>query len=152
MAALLAYCGWIVAGWEGILWSVIGGAAMLLMLHRMPPGVLLQALNARVLARWEAPALYGILDALCRSAGLEEKPVLCRISTRAPLALTIGGGAAVAIVFSQSLLQTMSEREIHGILAHEIVHVRNGDLSLMQLAMVVGRLTRVRERAVVMPS
>jgi heat shock protein HtpX len=36
----------------------------------------------------------------------------------------------------------MTAREIRGILAHEIVHVRNGDLALMQLAMVVGQLTR----------
>ena len=57
MAALLAHCGGLVAGSEGILWSVIAGTAMLLMVRRMSPGVFLQALNARALARWEAPAL-----------------------------------------------------------------------------------------------
>jgi Zn-dependent protease with chaperone function len=36
----------------------------------------------------------------------------------------------------------MTACEIRGILAHEIVHVRNGDIALMQLAMVVGQLTR----------
>jgi hypothetical protein len=92
MAALLAYCGEFVAGWEGILWSIIGGTAMLLMIRRMPPIVFLQALNARALARWEAPVLYEILDELCRSAGLEQAPLLCRVATRAPLALTIGRG------------------------------------------------------------
>jgi len=37
----------------------------------------------------------------------------------------------------------MTAREIRGILAHEIVHIRNDDLALMQLAMVVGQLTRM---------
>jgi heat shock protein HtpX len=143
MAVLLAYCGWIVAAWQGIVWSVIGGAAMLLLVRRMPPGVVLQALRARALARWEAPALYKILEALCRSAGLEQAPVLCAVAARAPVAFTIGSSAATAIVLSESLLQTVTERELRGILAHEIIHVRNGDLALMQLAMVVGRLTRV---------
>jgi heat shock protein HtpX len=36
----------------------------------------------------------------------------------------------------------MTAREMRGILAHEIVHVRNGDIALMQLAMVVWQLTR----------
>jgi hypothetical protein len=57
MAALLGYCGWLAVGWEGILWSVIGGAAMLIIARRMLPGVFLQALNARALARWDAGAL-----------------------------------------------------------------------------------------------
>jgi heat shock protein HtpX len=142
MAVLLAYCGWLAVGWEGILWSVIGGAAMLLMVRRMPPGVFLQALNARPLARWEAPALYKILDELCRRTGLGQVPLLCRVSGRSPVALTIGRGAETTIVLSHSLLQTLPGRELRGVLAHEIVHVRNGDLALMQLAMVIGLLTR----------
>jgi heat shock protein HtpX len=143
MAALLAYCGWLVADWEGVLWSVIGGAVMLIMVRRAPPRVFLQALQARTLARWEAPALYKMLDGLCRSAGVAPAPLLCRIPQRLPLAMTIGGGSAAIIVTSEPLLQTMSGRQMRGILAHEIVHVRNGDLALMQLAMVVGMLTRV---------
>jgi heat shock protein HtpX len=143
MAALLAYCGWIIADWKGILWSTVGGAAILLMLRRMPPGVLLQALQVRALARREAPALYKMLDGLCRGAGVEPAPLLCRIRQRVPVAMTIGGGNAARIVISELLLQTMTGREMRGILAHEIVHVRNGDLALMQLAMVVGLLTRI---------
>jgi hypothetical protein len=36
----------------------------------------------------------------------------------------------------------MTAREIRGILAHEIVHLRNGDFAPMQLALVVRHLTR----------
>jgi heat shock protein HtpX len=143
MAALLGYCGWIVAGWDGILWSLVGGAAMVLMLARVPPGVLLQALNAHLLARWEAPALYKILEGLCGSARIEQPPLLFRVFERGPLAFTIDGGSTAAIVLSQSLLDTMTGREIRGILAHEIIHLRNGDLALMRVAVVVGRLTGV---------
>lgn len=143
MAALLAYSGWIVADWQGVLWSLLASAAMLVMLRRMPPGVFLQALNAHALGQWEAPALYQILEDLCRIAGVEPSPLLCRVFGPAPVAFTIGGGNAATIVLSQPLLQTMSTREMRGILAHEIIHLRNGDLALMQLAVAVGRLTRV---------
>lgn len=116
---------------------------MLVMLRRMPPGVFLQALNAHALGRWEAPALYQILEDLCRIASVEPSPLLCRVFGPAPVAFTIGGGNAAMIVLSQSLIQMMSTREMRGILAHEIIHLRNGDLALMQLAVAVGRLTRV---------
>jgi heat shock protein HtpX len=150
MAALLAYCGWIIAGWKGILWSVASGTVMLLVVQQMPPSILLRTLDARAVPRREAPALSKILDGLCRRAGLEQPPLLCRIFARFPVAFTIGGGDAATIVLSESLLQTMSGREIRGILAHEIVHVRNDDLALMRLAMVLGRLTRVLSQIALM--
>ncbi len=143
MAALLGYCGWVVANWRGVLWSLLASGAMLVVLRRMPGSIFLQALNVRALARWEAPALYQILDDLCRIAGVGSSPLLYRVFRPVPVAFTIGNGDKATIVLSDSLLQTMSTREIRGILAHEIIHLRNGDLALMQLAVAVGRLTRV---------
>ena len=77
-------------------------------------------------------------------------PLLYCVSERAPLALTIGRGTETTIVLSRSLLQTLAVPELRGVLAHEIIHVRNGDLALMQLAMVVARLTRVLSQVALM--
>lgn len=142
MAALLSYCGWIIAEWDGILWSLVGGAVMLALVRRVPPGLVLTAIGARPVVRWEAPVLHDIIEALCRRAGLDHVPHLCWVGDRFPVALTIGAGEATTIALSEGLIRDMTAREIRGILAHEIVHVRNGDLALMQLAMVVGQLTR----------
>ena len=142
MSALLSYCGWIVAEWDGILWSLVGGAMMLVLVRRVPPGLVLRAIGARPVTRWEAPVLYEIIDALCRRAGLDRAPHLCWVGERFPVAFTIGGGEATTIALSEELVRGMTAREMRGILAHEIVHVRNGDIALMQLAMVVGQLTR----------
>ena len=143
MAALLSYCGWIVAEWDGIVWSLCAGAATLVLVRRMPPGLVLRAIGARAVSRSEAPALYDMLDALCQRAGLERVPLLCWAGERAPVAFTVGQGEATTIVLSAALVRGMTLREMQGILAHEIVHVRNGDIALMQLAMVAGRLTRL---------
>ena len=142
MAALLSYCGWIIAAWDGIVWSLVGGAMMLVLVQRVPSWLVLQAIGARPVARWEEPMLYEILDELCRQAGLYRVPHLCWVGDRFPVAFTIGGGEATTIALSEALVREMTAREIRGILAHEIVHVRNGDIALMQLAMVVGQLTR----------
>ena len=143
MAALLSYCGWIVAEWDGIVWSLVAGAATLILVRRMPPGLVLRAIGARAVSRSDGPALYDMLDALCQRAGLERAPLLCWVGERAPVAFTVGQGEATTIVLSAALVPGMTRREIQGILAHEIVHVRNGDIALMQLAMVAGRLTRL---------
>jgi heat shock protein HtpX len=143
IAALLAYCGWIVADCQGALWSLAASGVMLVVLRRMPPGIFLKALNARAMTRWEAPTIYRIRDELCQTAGIELPPLLSRVRGQVPAAFTIGSGATAIIVLSQSLIETMSAREIRGILAHDIIHLRNGDLALMQLAAAVGRLTRV---------
>jgi heat shock protein HtpX len=132
MATLLSYCGWIVAAWDGVLWS----------LRRVPPDLMLQAIGAYPVTRWEAPMLYEILDALCRRARLNRIPHLCWVAERLPVAFTVEQGEVATIVLSKGLASDMTAREIRGILAHEIVHIRNGDLALMQLAMVVGQLTR----------
>jgi heat shock protein HtpX len=143
MAALLAYCGWIVADWPGVLWSLVASAAMLLVLRRLPPRLVLQTLRAEPVSRLQAPGLYRILDNLCQTAEVRPPPLLFRIFGPVPVAFTLGGQDAATIVLSQSVIEAMDAREIRGILAHEIIHLRNGDLPLMQLAVVVGRLTRV---------
>jgi heat shock protein HtpX len=143
MAALLGYCGWLVAGWGGVLLSLAGGVLTLLIVRQIPPGIVLRALGARPLARGEAPLLYAILDRLCRAARLSRMPALFVTEAGMPVAFTIGAGGDAAIVLSQGLLAEMTAREIRGILAHEIVHVRNGDIALMQLAMVAGQLARM---------
>jgi heat shock protein HtpX len=143
MGGLLSYCGWIVAEWEGILWGLMSGAMLLLLIRRMHPDLVLQAIGARPLARWEAPMLYEILDTLCQRAGVDRMPRLSWVGERFPVAFTIGQGEATTIALSEGLVREMTAREIRGILAHEIVHVRNGDIGLMQLAMVAGQLTRM---------
>ena len=57
MAALLSYCGWIVAEWDGIVWSLVAGAATLILVRRMPPGLVLRAIGARAVSRSDGPAL-----------------------------------------------------------------------------------------------
>jgi heat shock protein HtpX len=103
MAALLGFCGWVVADWRGVLWGLLASAAMLVVLRRIPSNIFLQALNARALARREAPELYQMLDDLCHIAGVGSSPLLCRVVRPVPIAFTIGDGDRATIVLSESL-------------------------------------------------
>ena len=143
MTLLLAYCGWIVAGWEGVQWILFGGVLMFVLMRQVRPELLLRALRARPVGRDVAPELHDVLDELCLRAGVAAVPGLYRVWERSPLAMTVGEGEEATIVLSDGLIEALSLRELAGILAHEIVHLRNHDLALTRLAIVVAMLTRL---------
>jgi heat shock protein HtpX len=150
MAGLLALCGWIAAGWRGILWSVVGGAAALGFIGRMPVDLFLNSMGARVLSAENAPGLVTAFAGLCRRAGLERAPLLCHVDEELPLAFGIGRRENAAVVIDDSLLAGLSRCELAGILAHEIAHLRRGDIVLKQVGFVLGWLTRVMSQLGVM--
>jgi hypothetical protein len=94
MGALLAYCGWIVAGWDGIVWSMIGGIVGLVLVRRMPAHMFLSAMRARPLLPGEAPGVQASFTTLCRRAGLSPIPLLYHIDEALPLAFSLGAGEA----------------------------------------------------------
>ena len=143
MAGVLAYCGWVIAGWTGALWSLVASAVMLPLFRQLPPELLLRAIGARSLAPPEAPLLYGMLRELCERAEIPGIPLLYWVERPHPIAFSIGQAGTSAIVLSQGLVEALDAPELRGVLAHEIAHLKNHDIALMQLAAVVSRLVRV---------
>jgi heat shock protein HtpX len=143
MAVLLAYCGWFIAGWNGIVWSTLAGGLSLAFVRRVPLEMFLKAMRAQPLLPSEAPGLEARFAALCRQAGLSPMPHLYHIAETLPLAFSLGENDAAAVVVADNLLTGLTRRELYGILAHEIVHLRNRDIRLQQIGLVVGWLARV---------
>jgi heat shock protein HtpX len=56
-------------------------------------------------------------------------------------AVTLGSASNAAIAVTRGLLETLDRRELTGVLAHEIGHIRNGDLRILALAETVRRVT-----------
>ena len=142
MVALLALCGWVVAGGEGVLWSFAAGAVSLLFMPRVSPRLVLAMFGARQLSYAEAPRLYEVMRALAERAELPAVPELHHIPSPMLNAFTVGSRARAAVAVSDGLLRELSLRELAGVLAHEISHIRNNDLWVMGLADLVASLTR----------
>ena len=58
-------------------------------------------------------------------------------------AFTVGDREEAVIALTDGMLRRLDLRELAGVLAHEVSHIRNRDLWLMSLADLAGRLTRV---------
>lgn len=143
MAAVLAACGWTIAGPDGVVWVVVGGGLGLLFAPTLSPALLLRLYRAQPVAAWQWPEIYQVLEQLRQAAGLERVPVLHVIASPVPNAFAVGNVARAAIAVTDGMLARLDLRELTGVLAHEVSHIRHGDIRILGLADVISRLTRV---------
>ena len=141
IAALAGILGWWLFGDEGIVWAVLITGFTLFLSPRVSPQWVLRASGARELAAFQAPTLHHLLQLLAERGGLPRVPRLYYLPTRVLNAFATGSVRESAVTVTDGLLRAMTLRELAGILAHEIAHVRGHDLWVMNLADIVGRLT-----------
>lgn len=141
MVLLLVWIGEIFFGTPGVTLAVVAGAA-LLTLGRVKPDWVLRMQRAQRLEPHQAPALHRIIHELTRRAELRNVPQLYLVPSPTLNAFAVGNGEASAIGVTRGLLQTLDQRELTGVLAHEISHIKHRDLWVMGLAQLIGRMTR----------
>ncbi len=142
MVALLAACGWLVAGPSGLWLAAVFGAFGLLSLSAVSSAVVLRLFGARTLPIDGLEAVHQVVAALASRAGLPKAPRLYYVSSPLLNAFTVGRLADAAVVVTSGLLQRLTLRELAAVLAHEVSHVRNDDMWVMGLADIMSRLTR----------
>ena len=140
---LLVLCAYILAGPNGILWALIGGGVGLFFATRMSPAVVLRMYGARPIP--DDVFLDGkrVLRLIAERAGLPAVPKLYYVQSRMMNAFAVGRAGEAAICVTDGLVRGLSLREFAGVAAHEISHIRSGDIKVMALADVVSRMTSV---------
>jgi heat shock protein HtpX len=106
----------------------------------------LAASGAKVVERDQAPELHGVVERLCAMANLP-KPRIAVVDTEVPNAFATGRNPKHAVVaVTTGLWRRLDEKEIEGVLAHELTHIANRDVLVMTVAsffaMLAGLLTR----------
>ena len=139
MTLLLAICGWIVGGTEGIHQALTEGAP-----RPNGPAIARETIfrwfGARPLRPAELPGLFSILADVCGRARLSRLPdIYCLPAPGDMNAYALGGPEGAAIVLTEGLLRRMTCDEIAGILAHEVAHIRNNDIWTMSWASALHR-------------
>jgi heat shock protein HtpX len=102
--------------------------------------IALYAMHGRVVTPEEAPQLHGIVDRLCALADMP-KPTVAIADTDVPNAFATGRTPQRAVVCATTgLMRRLDERELEGVLSHELSHVAHRDVTVMTVASVVGVL------------
>ena len=100
--------------------------------------IALRASGAREVSPQEAPQLHGIIDRLCALADMP-KPRVAIAQGDMPNAFATGRNSKNAVVcVTTGLLARLNEKELEGVLAHEMSHVAHKDVVVMTVASFLG--------------
>lgn len=143
MLALFSLAAATVFGWQGVIWALIGSAVGLLLSPRLSPSLILRMHRGRRLGRFDAPEVVRLVEGLAQRAGLERAPSVYYLPSQMLNAFTVAGSGESAVAVTDGMLRALTLRELAGVLAHEISHLRNRDTWVMGLADAMNRLTRV---------
>ncbi|EJN13846.1 Zn-dependent protease with chaperone function [Bradyrhizobium sp. YR681] len=87
--------------------------------------------------RQEEPRLYNLLENLCISRGIT-MPKLKIMESPALNAFATGlNPRQYSITITTGLLDALNDKEIEAVLGHELTHIRNGDVQLMVVAVII---------------
>jgi heat shock protein HtpX len=90
--------------------------------------------GARVIEESEAPKLHQIVEKLATEMGIP-KPKVAIVQNDMPNAFATGRNYSHAVVaVTAGLLNRLNEREIEGVLAHELSHIKNRDMFVVTFA------------------
>ena len=85
----------------------------------------------------QAPALHRMVDEIAHRAH-SPKPRVCVIPEQQPNAFATGRNPQHGVVaVTEGILRLLSERELRGVLAHEIAHIKNRDILVATIAAAI---------------
>ncbi len=147
LTALFVVVGGGLGGQQGMLIAFLIAAGLNFFAYFNSGTAALRAFQARIVSRDEAPELHDMVDRLRQKAGLP-MPKVAIAPHQQPNAFASGRNAQHAVVcVTEGILQLVDRSELEGVLAHELGHVKNGDILLQTvtatLAGAVGMMSRV---------
>jgi len=137
-------------GWAGLVWALLAVGILVVLAPRVPPEAVMRMYQAREVDLRFAGRVGRVIEILAERAGLAKTPRLYVVPSSTLNAFATGSAENASVAVTAGLLQTLSLRELAGVLAHEMSHIRNNDLWLMGLADAMSRFTQALSTLAVM--
>jgi len=124
-------------GTEGLIFALILAVGMTVGSYYYSDKIVLAMSKARPVTKEEFPYLYNVVEGLTIAAGLS--PPRCYvIDDTAPNAFATGRNPKNSvIVVTTGLLDKLNRVELEGVIAHEMSHIKNYDVLLQTLVVVM---------------
>jgi heat shock protein HtpX len=138
LGGLLILVGGLIGGQTGLVLAFVFAIALNGVVYWKSDSLALRANGARELAPGENPRLQSIVGLLADRAGIP-MPRVHVVDRPEPNAFATGRDPKHAsIAVTTGLLETLDERQLIGVLAHELAHVKNRDTLVGTIAATIG--------------
>jgi heat shock protein HtpX len=133
---------WLVAqAWRDLVavfpFATAGALVWVLIAYKFHQTMIDAITGGREVTRGEEPRLYNLLENLCISRGIA-MPRLKVVDSEALNAFATGlNQKQYSISVTRGLLAHLSDAEIESVLGHELTHIRNGDVRMLVIAVVI---------------
>ncbi|MDI6799794.1 MAG: zinc metalloprotease HtpX [Actinomycetota bacterium] len=138
----VAYLGYIFGeltefGYAGVFFALLVAGAMSWTGYYYSDRIVLAMSRAREVEKVELPYLYNVIEGLSIAAGVPV-PKMYVIEDSAPNAFATGRDPEhSAVAVTTGLLEKLDRVELEGVVAHEMSHIKNYDIKLASLAVVM---------------
>ena len=118
-------------------WATAGTIVWIFIAYQFHQSMIDAVTGARPVTRQEEPRLYNLLENLCISRGIT-MPTLRVTDDDALNAFATGlNDKQYSITVTRGLMQALNDQEMEAVLGHELTHIRNGDVRMMVIAVVI---------------
>ncbi|WP_018989250.1 zinc metalloprotease HtpX [Aromatoleum toluclasticum] len=137
IVALFGAVGGMLGGKQGMLMALVFGGAMNVWAYWFSDKMVLRMYNARQVDETSSPYLYNMVRGLAQRAGLP-MPKVYLIDEEQPNAFATGRNPDhAAVAATTGIVRMLSERELRGVMAHELAHVKNRDILISTISATV---------------
>ena len=137
IVALFGAVGAAIGGANGMLLALLLGGAMNIFAYWFSDAMVLRMYNAREVDAASAPQFYALVQELAQRAGLP-MPRVYLIDEAQPNAFATGRNPEhAAVAATTGILQLLTARELRGVMAHELTHVKHRDILISTIAATV---------------
>ncbi len=137
IVALFGAVGMLLGGKSGMLIALGIGAAMNLFAYWNSDKMVLRMYNAQEVDANTGGRYYAMVRELSQNAGLP-MPRVCLINEAQPNAFATGRNPEhAAVAATTGIMQLLSERELRGVMAHELAHVKHRDTLISTMSATV---------------
>lgn len=152
VSALVIAVGWLLGSEKGVQLSVALMVCAAGLVYLFGESLALRAMRARPVSEIERPELYRVVRELA-TAARQPMPRLYLSPVRSPNAFATGGSPRrSALCCTTGLLSVLDERELRGVIAHELAHIRSHDTLISSVAVTLtGLITAMSMVAFLLP-
>jgi heat shock protein HtpX len=134
ITALFVVIGGVIGGSKGMMLALAVALAMNFFSYWFSDKLVLKMYNAQEVDENSAPQFYRMIRELATRAQLP-MPRVYLISEDAPNAFATGRNPEhAAVAATTGILRTLSERELRGVMAHELAHVKHRDILISTIS------------------